>query len=143
MQWCHIRCHECYVTPTPVPMLHLILIILTTNAVVPVMMTLGLHDADANGITWQKSHVASPFDHLCLRNGRVPLMKVLYHVPLTPASVALHDKKSYVANCFSYLDLMNTVMLLTMPLASHDTYASSKSHTSEKVILHVILIILN
>ena len=40
-------------------------------------------------------------------------------------------------------DLMNTLVLLTMPLASCDADASAKSQMTEKVMLHLILIILN
>ena len=55
---------------------HLILIILTKQMQRWLMIALASHDADgvANGITWPKSHVASPFDHLYLTNGIVPLM---------------------------------------------------------------------
>ena len=43
------------------------------------MMPLAWHDTDAgaNGITWPKSPPASPFDHLDITNGMVPLMTLL------------------------------------------------------------------
>ena len=48
-------------------------------------------------------------------------------MPVASAPMALHDQKHYVAHYFSHLDLMDTVVLLTMPLASHDGEASANS----------------
>ena len=50
-----------------------------------------------------------------------------HHVTLTPASMASNDQKSYVKHRFLYLDLIYTVVLLTMPFASHDADASANS----------------
>ena len=55
------------------------------NAVVTLMKLLASHDADGNGITWPKCHVASLFDHLDLWNGMVPLMTHWHDVTLTLA----------------------------------------------------------
>ena len=57
--------------------------------------------------------------------------------------MALHDQKSYVAHSFIHLDLMNTIMLCIMPFALHDADASAKLSMTEKVMLHIILIITN
>ena len=51
--------------------------------------------------------------------------------------------KSHVAHCFKCLELMNTMVLLTMLLVSHDADASVKCKMTEKVMLNLILIILN
>ena len=47
------------------------------------------------------------------------------HVTETQASKASNDQQSYVTHCFNYLDLMNTGVLFTMLLASHDADAST------------------
>ena len=44
---------------------------------IAIFMPLALHDTDASGITWPKSHVTSPFYHLDLTNGMVPMMMLL------------------------------------------------------------------
>ena len=41
--------------------------------------------------------------------------------------MALHNQKGYVAHCVNYLELMNTMVLLTMPLESRDADASTSS----------------
>ena len=40
--------------------------------------------------------------------------------------------KSYVAHCFHHLDLMNTTVLLTMPLTSHEANANAKHQNDWK-----------
>ena len=51
--------------------------------------------------------------------------------------------KNFIVLCFNHIDLMNTLVLLTMPLASHGVDAGAKCQMTEKVMLHLILIILN
>ena len=41
--------------------------------------------------------------------------------------MALHDQKCYIAYCFNYLDLINTMVLQSMPLTSHDADAIANS----------------
>ena len=86
----------------------------------------------------QNCHVPSPFDHLNLTNGMVSLMNLLAHVTLGAASVALH-----IPHCLSHLDLMNTMVLLTMLFTLHDADASAKCQMTQKIKLHLILMILN
>ena len=53
------------------------------------------------------------------------------------------DQKSDVVPHFNHLDLMNEIVTLTMPSASHDAIASTKYIIlPKKVTLHVILLIL-
>ena len=75
----------------------------------------------------KKTHVASPFDHLDCTNGMLPLMTLLASCVTAPASMASHNQKCSVAHCFNCLDLMNTVILLIMPLASYAADASANS----------------
>ena len=96
---------------------------------IPIVVTIGITAvikcSDTFGITWcwwwcqwhhiTISHVVSPFNHSDLTNGLVPLMTLL----------ALYDTDSYVALCFTFLDVMNTVVLVRMPLISHDAEASA------------------
>ena len=60
-----------------------------------------------------------------------------------PVSVVLLAKKSYFPYCLNFPDLINTMVLLTMPLTSHDAAVSAMCQMTEKVKLHLILIILN
>ena len=79
MQWFHFLYHWHHVMPTKVPVLHLILVILTKQKYwhhwwchwhhMMLVMLMVSHD--------QKSCIASPFGHLDLTNGMVPLMTVL------------------------------------------------------------------
>ena len=50
-----------------------------------------------------------------------------HHVTLTPASMASLDQNDYVEHCFYCVDLMNVMLLLMIPLASHHTEASANS----------------
>ena len=96
------------------------------NALVPLMMPLALHDADASGITWPKSHVTSSFDHLDLTNRMMQLMSLLASCDTDTSIMALHDWKSST-HCFNHLDIMNTMVLFTIALASSDVDASANS----------------
>ena len=104
--------------PTSVSVLHLILIILTKQ------------------LQWchwwcQWDHmnkevdVASPFHHLAQTNGMVPLMTLLPQWDSETNINGIRWPKSYVAQCSSNLDLINRVVLLTMPLVAHDADASA------------------
>ena len=44
--------------------------------------------------------------------------------------VASHNQKSYVAHFFSYLDIMNVLVLLKVLLTLHNGYASEKGHVA-------------
>ena len=74
-----------------------------------------------------KSHTASPFDHLDLANGMVPMMTLLALCDTDTNIMTLHNQKCYTTHCFKYLDLMNTMMLSTMVLTLHDVDASTNS----------------
>ena len=62
---------------------------------------------------------------------------------LTPASMVSLYQKCYIAHCFNYLALMNTMVLLTIPWALCDADAIAKFHMTETVMLQLILSILN
>ena len=91
------------------------------NVVVSLLMALTSHGANADAYAKpsqdQKYHVASPFDHLELRNGMMPRMILLESCNTWHKN---HDNiwtKSYVTHCFNHLDLMNRMVLLTMAFA--------------------------
>ena len=115
-----------------------------SNVVLPLMIPLPSHDADASSITGAKCNVTSPFDHPDLTNGMVPLMILLALCDTDTSIMALHDQKCYITHCLNHLDLINTVVLLTMTLASYgaDTQCQQYQMT-EKVMLRLISIILN
>ena len=75
--------------------------------------TSSVTDAGAKGTKCQKGHVASPFNHLDLRNGMVPLM-ILFASCDTGSINASHGQESYALHCFNCLEEMNTVVLLIM-----------------------------
>ena len=81
---------------------------------------------NASGVTWLKSSVKSPFDHLDITSGMVPLMILWHYVTLTQAAVALHEKKLHYT-IFNDLDLMNGMVLLTVTLVSYHADASANS----------------
>ena len=92
------------------------------NAVVPVMMPLTSTDADpgANGITWPKilCHIScsSPWPNKC--NGTIDdTCGIMWHWQQHPWHP--HHQKHYIAHCFNHFYVMNAVVILTMPLASH------------------------
>ena len=129
MLWNHWWCCQHHVTLTPVPItshdqnvtLDFILIILTvTNSVVPLVIGIMVLMLMPRVLTWQKSHVACHFDHLDITNAMVQLITLL-------TSMVPHDQKGYVAHCFHCLDLMNGMMLLTVPVALHDADISANS----------------
>ena len=69
----------------------------------------------------QKSHVASHFDCLDLRNAMVALITPLASCDASAGTSGVtQPKKGYVAPYFNCLDLRNAVVPLMMPLASHD-----------------------
>ena len=70
-----------------------------------------------------ESHVALSFD---LANGMVPLMTLFASCETDLASWH-YVTKSYITHCFNYINLMNTVVWLTIALASHGTDASANS----------------
>ena len=45
----------------------------------------------------------------------------------TKAASWHYMNKNYVTHCFNLIDLLNTMVLLTMALASHDADASTNS----------------
>ena len=51
---------------------------------------------------------------------------------LTPASMALHDQKRYVASYYDYLDWVSAVVLLMILFASHDGDADASVITWPK-----------
>ena len=120
----------------PKGMLHCFLIIITESGVLPLMMPLASHDRDAgvNGLTWPQKSCCSHCDHLNLTDGIVPLITLLASCNTGTSISSIKWPNSYVAHSFSCLDLMNTVVLLTVPLATHAD-ANSKCQMTEKVML--------
>ena len=47
-----------------------------------------------------------------------------HHMTLTLASMALHDQRNSVVHYFNHLDLIKTMVLLTMPSCASDTSAT-------------------
>ena len=86
-----------------------------------------------------KSHIACHFDHL-LTNGMVPFMT---QFESCDTYTIINGIKRSVAHCLNHLDIMNTMVLLTMPLALHASDASAKCQMTEKLMLYLSLIILN
>ena len=74
-----------------------------------------------------KSVVALHFNHLDVTQRVVPVIGLLASCGTDTLSMASHDKESYVAHCFNYLNLMNAARLMAMPLASYDADASVNS----------------
>ena len=88
----------------------------------PLIMPLASHDAAAGISGWhhisQKSCCIS-FWSFCHKkwNGAIDdTVGIMWHWHY---NVASHDQGSYDTHCFNHLDLMNVLMLLKMPLASH------------------------
>ena len=103
MQWCHQWC----------PLYHMMLMPMASNDHI--------------------CHVTCNFNCLDLRNAMLPLM-TWHHLTLKSVSMASHDQNpdgqtSHVANYFNHLNLRNSVVLLTMPLASCYTNASNNDIT--------------
>ena len=65
-----------------------------------------------------------------------------HHVMWIPAPMVSHNQKYYVAPDFSCLDLRNAMVPLTTLLASHDTNTNTSGSNGQKVMLHLVLIIL-
>ena len=104
------------------------------NTMVPLIMLVWCDsDAATSGIKWPKSHVASHFNCLDKRNEMVPLFCCLWD-HMVP--IGSHDQNSYVAPCFDHLDIINEVVLLTMPLASCNVTTGATGITWLKVRLH-------
>ena len=91
---------------------------------------------DAIDITWYwcryqqpylTKNVASAFDHLYLTNGMVPLMALLASCDMDTSISAIAWPEKLCCTLLNCLDLMNTVVLLKIPLASHDANASANS----------------
>ena len=74
----------------------------------------------------------------------VSSMTLLASCDSDPSIMALHDQISFITHCYNHLDVMNTVVLLAVALASGDADVSGDSvKRTEKVMLHLISIILN
>ena len=67
-----------------------------------------------------QKYVTSHFDHLDWTNGILSQMMHLASCDTDTSINGITWPKIYVAHCFNFLDLMNTVVLLTMVLSSHD-----------------------
>ena len=74
-----------------------------------------------------KCHVVSHFDNLGGNKCNNSIDDTWHHMTMTPVPIALHGLKCYVELCFSHHDLMGAMVLVTMPLASLDAYASFNS----------------
>ena len=49
-----------------------------------------------------------------------------------PVPIASHDQKTFAATHSNHFDLMNALVLLTMPLASYDTKSGSSGITRQR-----------
>ena len=58
--------------------------------------------------------ITSSFDDHDLTNGIMPLITLLALCETDTAIIALHDQKDILHIFFNHLDLMNTMVLLTM-----------------------------
>ena len=67
-----------------------------------------------------KKSCSSPFDHLDLKDGIVPLMTLLASCDTGTNINGITWPKGYITHCFNYLDLMSAMVLLTMALAAHN-----------------------
>ena len=147
MQWCHWQHCWHHVMPTLVEMVPMtknvmlyysLIILALRNAVVPLTTQLTLHDTDANtnGITGPKCHVASPFVHPDLTKGMVPLLTLLASCDtdsnisgMTCPKIMLHliliilIKQMQWCHWWWYLHHM---MVMLMLIASYD----QKSHVA-------------
>ena len=105
------------------------------NAVVPLMIPLASHGADAcaNHIIWSKKSCCISFSLSGPNKCVGAIDDSICHVM---AMVVSHDQKCHVASCFSHLDLAKNsaldkcyschMMLVLVPTASHD----QKSHVT-------------
>ena len=59
-----------------------------------------------------------------------------------PVQVALHDQKSHVALHFKYFDLRNEIVPLMMPSVACDVPLDHMVSCDQRVMLHLILIVL-
>ena len=90
------------------------------NAVGPLMTPSALCYANgtANGVTWQKGHIAPHFNHFAWRNTVVPSMMPLVsydaNMMLMSMPIVSHDPKSHITPYFYHLDLRNVTALLTV-----------------------------
>ena len=67
----------------------------------------------------------SNFDQLDVTNTVRKLMTLLAYVTLTPVLMASHDQNVMLHTVFGQLDIINALVLLTMPLAAQDVDASA------------------
>ena len=96
------------------------------NSVMPLLLLLPLHNANANGITWPKTSWCILFWLSWSNKWNGAIDDTWNHITQKPAWIALHDQNSYVAHCFKLLELMNKLVVLIMALAPHDADASAK-----------------
>ena len=101
-------------------MLHLISIILTKW-----MYWLASHAADANGITWPKISCFVSFWCNKSSGATDDTVGIMGHFDTITSSITWPNW--YVRHCFSHLEIMNVVVLLSMQLPSLDVDASANS----------------
>ena len=91
-----------------------------------------------------KCHVWSHFDHLELTNGMVSLMALLASCDTYTGINCIKWPKNYIAQCFNYLDIMNTNCAIYNIIGIPSCWCQCQQcQMTEKVILYLILIILN
>ena len=112
--------------PAPVPVLHLIFLILTKQIKwYKLVMSLASPDADASGITSQKSHIHLWWSWLNKLNSAMDkTVSSLWH---WHKCYGITRPGNYVAHWFNHLGLIHTVVLLTISLAQYDAYASTST----------------
>ena len=113
------------------------------NAMVAFFMTVASSNpmTSANGITWPKSNIAPHFDYL--PNKYICAIGNAINITWCKCQNQMHHmtQKSHVTPHFDYVDQTGAVILLMIPLASHDADSGASGIMwQKKVMLHLILI---
>ena len=92
---------------------------------VPLMIPLLSHDADAKGITWPKRSCCISFWSPWPNKWNGAIDDTVSYNNYTSIN-GIKWPKNYVALCFISVELMNTMVILTIPLIYHDADPSCK-----------------
>ena len=79
--------------------------------------------------------------HLDLTNKMVSLTMPSEHVMLKLVPTALHNQKSHVTPCFNFLYIMNKKCAVDAFRVTLQQFLFQLHHMTEKVMVHLILII--
>ena len=116
MQWCHWWCHQHHVVPKLVP-----------------------NSSHASGFKWRNKSCFISFQSSCHNKWNLTLLLTLALLLLASCYTdsgtnGITWQKCYVAH-FNHLDVMDAVVLFTMPLASHDADVRLSSVKWLKIIM--------